>query len=180
MCLPSRCLAMGIHIKKKNTTFRKLDLFPLSGEGDRYPPTLLDPLERTNLNPWITYVRLRVRVRVTVRLGVYRLGAKPCETHVQRFIFQMNTCGHIPYVTPSLTRGWICHLQLLVVLDSVVVLRSRVPQDSSPHFTFSDSRPPQPGGPGPRIYIPQEQGRPVIPLGTRFPFRRLLRLAGLR
>jgi hypothetical protein len=39
---------------------------------------------------------------------------------------------------------------------------------------------PQPGGPGPRISIPQEQGGPVIPPGTGFPFRRLLRLAGLR
>jgi hypothetical protein len=40
--------------------------------------------------------------------------------------------------------------------------------------------PPQPGGPGSRIYIPQEQGGPVIPQGTLFPFHRLLRLAGLR
>jgi hypothetical protein len=38
---------------------------------------------------------------------------------------------------------------------------------------------PQPGGPGPRIYIPQEQGGPDIPPGTGFPFRRLLRLAEL-
>jgi hypothetical protein len=45
-------------------------------------------------------------------------------------------------------------------------------------FTISDSRVSQPGGPGPRIYIPQ--GGPVIPPGTGFPFRRLLRLAGLR
>jgi hypothetical protein len=29
---------------------------------------------------------------------------------------------------------------------------------------------PQPGGPGPCIYIPQEQGGPVIPPGTVFPF----------
>jgi hypothetical protein len=28
----------------------------------------------------------------------------------------------------------------------------------------------RPEGPGPRIYIPQEQGDPVIPPGTRFPF----------
>jgi hypothetical protein len=52
----------------------------------------------------------------------------------------------------------------------------RVPQDSWPHFTASDSRPPKPGGPGPHIYIPQEQGGQV----TGFPFHRLLRLAGLR
>jgi hypothetical protein len=30
------------------------------------------------------------------------------------------------------------------------------------------------------MYIPWEQGGPVIPSGTGFPFRRLLRLAGLR
>jgi hypothetical protein len=54
------------------------------------------------------------------------------------------------------------------------------PADSWSHFTVSDSRPPQPGGSGPRIYIPQEQNGPVIPPGTGFPFRRLLRLAGLR
>jgi hypothetical protein len=47
-------------------------------------------------------------------------------------------------------------------------------------FTISDSRLSQPGEPGPPIYIPQEQGGPVIPPGTEFPFRRLLRLAGLR
>jgi hypothetical protein len=35
-------------------------------------------------------------------------------------------------------------------------------------LTVSDSRHPQPGGPGPRIYIPQEQGGPVIPPGTGF------------
>jgi hypothetical protein len=56
----------------------------------------------------------------------------------------------------------------------------RVPRDSWPYFTLSDSRLPQPGGPGPRIYITQEKGGPVIPQGTGFPFCRLLRLAGLR
>jgi hypothetical protein len=34
------------------------------------------------------------------------------------------------------------------------------------HFTVSDSRLPQPGGPGPRIYNPQKQGGPVIHLDT--------------
>jgi hypothetical protein len=56
----------------------------------------------------------------------------------------------------------------------------RVPGDSWPYFTDSDSRVPQPGGSGVHIYIPQEQGCPVIPPGTGFPFRRLLRFAGLR
>jgi hypothetical protein len=47
-------------------------------------------------------------------------------------------------------------------------------------FIVSDSILPQPGGTGPRINIPQEQGGPVITPGTGSPFRRLLRLAGLR
>jgi hypothetical protein len=51
---------------------------------------------------------------------------------------------------------------------------------SWPYFTVSYSRLPQPGGPDPRIYIPQEQGGPVILPGTVFHFRRLLRLAGPR
>jgi hypothetical protein len=42
----------------------------------------------------------------------------------------------------------------------------RVPRDSLPYFTVSDSRLPQPGGSGPRNYIAQEQGGPVIPPGT--------------
>jgi hypothetical protein len=56
----------------------------------------------------------------------------------------------------------------------------QVPLDSWPHFTVSDSRLPQPGWPGPRIYIPHEQGGLVIPPGTGFFFRRLLRLSGVR
>jgi hypothetical protein len=56
----------------------------------------------------------------------------------------------------------------------------RVPRDLRPYFNVSDSRFPEPRGPGPRIYIPQEHGGPVIPPGTGFPFRRLLRLGGLR
>jgi hypothetical protein len=67
----------------------------------------------------------------------------------------------------SLTTERICRLQLLLV---------RVPRDSWPYFTVSDSRLPQPGGSGPRVYIPQEQGGPVISAGTGFRFRRLLRL----
>jgi hypothetical protein len=48
------------------------------------------------------------------------------------------------------------------------------------HRLMSHLRLPQPGGPGPFIYMPQEQSGPVIPPGTGFPFRRLLRFARLR
>jgi hypothetical protein len=50
----------------------------------------------------------------------------------------------------------------------------RVPRGLWPHFTVSDLRLPEPGGPGPCIYIPQEQGGLVIPPGTGFwlPYKR--------
>jgi hypothetical protein len=35
---------------------------------------------------------------------------------------QMNTCGHSPYITSSLTKGWVCHLQLLLALASEFIL----------------------------------------------------------
>jgi hypothetical protein len=54
----------------------------------------------------------RVGVKVTLRLAVYRqtvrLGDKPLEVHGQISFFQLDTCGHSPYVTSSLTRGWVC------------------------------------------------------------------------
>jgi hypothetical protein len=51
---------------------------------------------------------------------------------------------------------------------------------SNNHILLSHQRLPQHEGPVPRIYIPQEQGGPDIPPVTGFPFRRPLRLAGLR
>jgi hypothetical protein len=44
----------------KNTTFRKLDLFPSSGEGGGEAPTQLGPLQRPNLNPVIQFPKRRV------------------------------------------------------------------------------------------------------------------------
>jgi hypothetical protein len=58
-----------------------------------------------------------------------------------------------------------------------LIPESRRTQD---HILLSQIRDPQLGGPGPRIYIPQEQGGLVIPPGTGFNSHRLLRLAGLR
>jgi hypothetical protein len=72
-----------------------------------------------------------------------------------RFLFLSDRCGFVD-VGGSLWRershSWV-----------------RVPRDSRPYFTVSDSRLPQPGGPGPRIYIPQEQGGPVLPPDTGLP-----------
>jgi hypothetical protein len=84
------------------------------------------------------------------------------------------------FVAPSLTRGRVCNLLLLLLLASAVPLESES-RGTQDHILLTQFlRLSQPGGPGPCIYIPQEQGGPVIPPGTGFPFRRLLRLAGTR
>jgi hypothetical protein len=72
---------------------------------------------------------LLFRVRVTLRLTVYRqsvrLGDKPFETYDTVILFSNWTLAVIVLMlTSSLTRGWVCRLQLLVVLGSAVILRS--------------------------------------------------------
>jgi hypothetical protein len=69
------------------------------------------------------------------------------------FFFKCNSSGHNPYITSSLTRGWVCHLLLQLALASTFIF------ESEPHGT--------------RDHILQSQIR-------YFPFCRLLRLAGLR
>jgi hypothetical protein len=69
------------------------------------------------------------------------------------FISQPNTCGYSPYVTSSLTRGWVCRLQLLLVLASAVILRSES-RGTRDQILLSQMR----EEPGPRIYIPQVLG----------------------
>jgi hypothetical protein len=52
------------------------------------------------------------------------LVTNPLKLTTSNFIFQLNKCGYSPYVSPSLRRGWICRLQLLLILASAVILRS--------------------------------------------------------
>jgi hypothetical protein len=80
---------------------------------------------------------------------------------------QLNTCGYIPYVTSSLTTGWVCRLHLLLVLASAVILRPRPAGLMTTFYCLRFETPP-PGGPGYRIYIPQEEGGRVIHPGTGF------------
>jgi hypothetical protein len=67
----------------------------------------------------------------------------------------------------------------LLGLASLVILRSES-HGTQDHIFLSQIRDyHKHGGPGPRIYISQEQGGLVIAPDTGFPFCRLLRLAGL-
>jgi hypothetical protein len=87
----------------KNTTFRKLDLFPSSGEG-RKTPTLLGPLEIASLSLLTTNVPIQVILRPTVGRPV-RLGVPP-QFHLFDNYFLSSSCR-----ATSLTRGRVCNLQ---------------------------------------------------------------------
>jgi hypothetical protein len=52
------------------------------------------------------------------------LVTSPLRLTTSSFISQLNTCCYSSYVTSSLTRGWVCRLQLLLVLASAVILSS--------------------------------------------------------
>jgi hypothetical protein len=88
--------------------------------------------------------------RVTANQFV--LAPSPLRHTARFFSSQLNTCGHSPYITSSLTREWVYHLQMLLALASAFILGS-------------ESR-------GTRVHILLSQIRD-------FPFCRLIRPAGL-
>jgi hypothetical protein len=110
-------------------------------------------------------------------VGQSVLVSSPHVGLTTRFLLLSDSCGFCWCGAFSLTRERACCLQLLPALARHSQVRVR--GDSWSYFSVSDSRLPQPGGPGPCIYILQEQCGPVITPDTGFPFRRL-RLAGVR
>jgi hypothetical protein len=127
---------------------------------------------------------VEVNLRPTVRRPACPGVRRPSGT-CDKFFFlleisfrQLRLCY---FVAPSLTRERVCNLlyNCFWALPEQSLL-GRSPLRTHGHILLSYLRLPQPRGPGPRIYIPQEQGDPVITPGTGFPFCRLIQFAGLR
>jgi hypothetical protein len=98
--------------------------------------------------------------RLSVGHSVLVSAPPPSGAPDQIFI----TVGHLRsscFGASSLTRERVCNL--LVQFAVTLLSKSRRTYD---HILLSHLRLPQPGEPGPLIYIPQEQGGPVIPPGT--------------
>jgi hypothetical protein len=96
-----------------------------------------------------------------------------------------STQDHIPAVSdfrfPQPEGAKFLYLCMILHLNMTSNLKLKLSYDrlskssrTHGHILLSHLRLPQPGGPGPCIYIPQEQGDPVIPPGTGFRFCRLL------
>jgi hypothetical protein len=129
-----------------------------------------------SLRSTLIFNQLEVNLRPTVSRPVC-LDVRHLSRTLDQFFFlleiffrQLRVCY---FVVPSLTRGRVCNFlkQLLLGLAREVTLGSKSRRSHS-HILLSHLRLPQPGGPGPSIYIPQEQGSPVIspPPGHWFPF----------
>jgi hypothetical protein len=126
-----------------------------------------------------------LKLKLKLKLIYDSLGVRcPSGTHdkffflLEIFFRQLRVCY---FVAPSLTRGRVCNLlvQFLLGLVRAVTLGSKSRRTHG-HILLSHLKFPQHRGPGSRIYIPQEQGGPVISPDTGFHFCRLLRLAGQR
>jgi hypothetical protein len=71
------------------------------------------------------YIRGRVSyLRLAVYLHQFFFATSPLRLKTSSFIFPVNTCCYIPYVTSWLTRWRVCRLQLLLALAGAVILRS--------------------------------------------------------
>jgi hypothetical protein len=96
-------------------------------------------------------------------------------THI---FFQLNTVYCSPYVTSSLTRGWVCRLQLQLALARAVILGSES-LGIHDHILLSQTRDSKTWRARSPYLYPPGTGWPIIPPGTGFPFHHLLRLVGL-
>jgi hypothetical protein len=114
-------------------------------------------------NPWISTAWVKVWLRPTVMRPICLAVAQDLfVTVTQLWVWW---CG-----APSLTRGRVCRLL------ATGPRHSRHSRILLPYFNVSDSRLRQ----HEKRPMTQEQGGPVIPPENWVPFRRLLRLAGLR
>jgi hypothetical protein len=96
------------------------------------------------------------------------LATSPLRPTTRTFIFQLSTCSYSPYVTSSLTRGWVCRLQLLLVLASAVILRSKS-RGTHDHILLSQIRDfPKLEGQVPLFIFPRKRVARLYPPVTRF------------
>jgi hypothetical protein len=101
------------------------------------------------------------------------LASSPLRLTTRDF-FQLNTCGHSPYVTSSLTRGWVYRLQILMALAKTDILKS----ESRFYSLIRDS--PNLESQVPVFISPRNRVAQLYLPGTKFPSHPLLRIPGLR
>lgn len=110
-----------------------------------------------------TEIKLKVTLWPTARQGLGHSFWGPWPFFVLITFRQLLSCGRVP----SLTRGRVCGLQLLLELSSLVVQGSESSGIRN-HILLSQIWDPQYSGPYSLIYFPLEQGSLVISPGLVF------------
>jgi hypothetical protein len=95
------------------------------------------------------------------------------------FFFQLNACSYKSLCNILSDESMGLSFTIAAGPRQRIHSQVRFPQDSQPHYTVTDSRLPQPGGPDLCIYMLQEQGSLAISPGTGLPFRHLLWLGAI-
>jgi hypothetical protein len=165
----------GVYLSALN--FRIPDLLSMKSDMYIMAPEPISTATSVASHCFEVEVNFRPTVSRSVCLGV----GHPSGTRDQFFFpleIVFRQLGTV--VAPSLTRRRVCNLLyncFCTLQDQSLLCRG--PAELTVIF-YCPIWDPQLGWPGPRIYIPQEEGGPVILPGTWFPFYRLLRLAGRR
>jgi hypothetical protein len=157
------------------------------------------------LNPWalgslfvFSYDKQGCGGGILTRLHMGKVTSNWPDSDKFKFYCDRRSVGQFVFVSDPLWGPWadfnflwltitffLLHVRFSLWREEGSVTRSAInhrleSRRTHSHTLLSHLRLPPPGWPGPRIYIPQEQSGPVISPGTGFPFRRLLRLAGIR
>jgi hypothetical protein len=116
----------------------------------------------------LNQVRVKVILRPTVSRSVC-LGVKPRLGPKARFLLLSDSCDFVHVGVPLDERTGLSFINAAGPRQRSPS-RIRVPWTHDRILLRSGLRLPQPGGLGPRIYIPQKEGGPVIPqaLGSIF------------
>jgi hypothetical protein len=136
----------------------------------------ISPHRFSNPRPSAMKRRGELRLRLTVSQSVCLGIEHPCGTCDQILL----PVGMLLSEICALVSVWRPLWRVDGSVMCSVIIQWSESRRTRNHTFLSHLRLLQPREPGSRIYIPQEQGGPVIPPGTGYPLSLLLRLAGLR
>jgi hypothetical protein len=103
------------------------------GLATQLPRTLLTAVSRLCFSQSHSYFTTADLSRINSSWRQSPWGSRPV------IFFQLNTCGHSPYVTSSLARGWVSRLQLLLTFARAVILKSES-SETHDHVLLSQIR----------------------------------------
>jgi hypothetical protein len=121
----------------KHTTFRKLDSISV------FRWNLLSWAQSIELVPISRKQQSQIKSQIYFTTGgLPPISSDRCQDHWDprpETVFQLNHCGHSPYVTSSLTRRWVCFLWICLAFRQTHVSHIQHVIENSSFCTISKS-----------------------------------------